>query len=82
MYAVILPFGHKPGSIVRQWSKSKIEAAIAETSKAIRGALKRGDMDAALTLVSKNVGLRICAGQIAVKLKPPIKLGPPQARSI
>lgn len=82
MYPVAAPFGHKSGSLIRSWSKPRIEAAIDETSKAIRGALHRGDMETALTLVSKNVGLRICAGQIKVVLRPPIKLGPPQARSL
>lgn len=35
----------------------------------IKAALRAGDMDSAWLLVSRKVGLRIVAGDIAVKLK-------------
>jgi hypothetical protein len=38
-------------------------------SAGIKAALRAGDMDLAWTLVSRKVGLRIVAGDIAVKLK-------------
>lgn len=59
------------GELVRQWTPTRIASEIMLTGDAIRAALRAADMDRALTLVSKQVGLRICAGEIRVSLRPP-----------
>lgn len=46
-----------------------IRNAIDSANAGIKEALRAGDMDLAWTLVSRKVGLRIVAGDIAVKLK-------------
>lgn len=46
-----------------------IRAEIDSADGPIKAALRAGDMDMAWTLVSRKVGLRIVAGDIAVKLK-------------
>lgn len=51
------------------WCPERIRLEIALMDARIRAALRAGDMDSALTLVSRKVGLRICAGEITVKLK-------------
>lgn len=48
------------------------ERISAESDRAtvnLRAALRAGNMDLAQTLASLKVGLRICAGEIPVKLK-------------
>lgn len=52
------------------WTLDKIRAEIDLANGPIRAALRAGDMDHALTLVSRKVGLRICAGDLTVTLKP------------
>ncbi|HWW46299.1 MAG TPA: hypothetical protein VNZ94_00470 [Xanthobacteraceae bacterium] len=56
------------GELVRQWTRDRIASEIASTGDAIRAALRCGDMEQAHTLISKKVGLRVCAGEIRVKL--------------
>lgn len=46
-----------------------LRAEIDSADGPIKAALRAGDMDMAWTLVSRKVGLRIVAGDIAVKLK-------------
>jgi hypothetical protein len=46
-----------------------LRAEIDSADVGIKEALRAGDMDTAWTLVSRKVGLRIVAGDIAVKLK-------------
>jgi hypothetical protein len=66
--------GYQPGGeIIQQWTQQRVRAAIDATSSAIRQALRSGDVDLAMVLVSKQTGLRICAGDITVRLKPPPK---------
>jgi hypothetical protein len=48
---------------------ARIFADIEETTAEIKVALRAGNMVRAQLLVSKKIGLRICAGEIAVKLK-------------
>jgi hypothetical protein len=48
---------------------ARIPADIESTTAEIKAALRSGDMGRALLLVSKKIGLKICAGEIAVKLK-------------
>lgn len=48
----------------------RIRAEIDSANVGIRAALRAGDMDLAQTLASRKVGLRICAGDITVTLKP------------
>jgi hypothetical protein len=49
---------------------ARIPAEIVETTADIRAALRAGNMPRAWLLISKKIGLKICAGEIAVKLKP------------
>lgn len=51
-----------------------LEDQIDETSREIRDALWQvpADMDRAKLLISKRMGLRICLGEVQVKLKAPI----------
>jgi hypothetical protein len=61
--ALLLPRspGYEPGGdIIRQWDKERTTAALAGTRLAIKAALARGDMDRAMLLVGKAVGLSIC----------------------
>jgi hypothetical protein len=46
-----------------------VREQIESANAGIKAALRAGDMDLAWTLVSRKVGLRIVAGDIAVKLK-------------
>lgn len=46
-----------------------LRAEIDSADVGIKAALRIGDMEAAWTLVSRKVGMRIVAGDIAVKLK-------------
>jgi hypothetical protein len=46
-----------------------LRAEIDSADGPIKDALRAGDMEMAWTLVSRKVGLRIVAGDIAVKLK-------------
>lgn len=46
-----------------------LRAAIEAADDGIKEALRAGDMDMAWLLVSRKVGFRIVAGDIAVKLK-------------
>lgn len=46
-----------------------IRAEIDSADAGIKAALRLGDMDLAWTLVSRKIGMRIVAGDIAVKLK-------------
>lgn len=48
---------------------ANVRAQIKAADAGIKEALRAGDMDLAWTLVSRKVGLRIVAGDIAVKLK-------------
>ena len=50
-------------------SPAALRAEINSADGPIKAALRAGDMDLAWTLVSRKVGLRIVAGDIAVKLK-------------
>jgi hypothetical protein len=52
-----------------KWTPDVIAAEIDKTRLAIKVALHAGDMKFAQLLVSKTVGLRICGGEIAVKLR-------------
>lgn len=63
------------GTLIRAWSPERMASEIAVANGAIKAALRAGDMDTANTLISRKVGLRICAGEIKVSLRPP----PPQA---
>lgn len=58
------------GALVRAWTIERIRAAIAEANTDIRAALRHGDTERALLLISRKIGLRICAGEINVSLKP------------
>jgi hypothetical protein len=49
---------------------ARIPADIESTTPEIKAALHAGDMKRAWLLISKKIGLKICAGEIAVKLKP------------
>lgn len=49
---------------------ARIATDIEETTADIKHALRIGNMKLAHLLVSKKIGLQICAGEIAVKLKP------------
>ena len=60
------------GSLVRIWTPHRLRAAIDAANGGIRNALHAGDMDLALTLISRKVGLRICAGDIKIRLKKPL----------
>lgn len=46
-----------------------IREQIDSADAGIKAALRAGDMDMAWTLVSRKVGLRIVAGDLAVKLR-------------
>jgi hypothetical protein len=46
-----------------------VREQIESANAGIKAALRAGDMDLAWTLVSRKVGLRIVAGELAVKLK-------------
>jgi len=50
-------------------SPAALRAAIDSADDGIKAALWANDMDLAQTLASRKVGWRICAGDIAVKLK-------------
>ncbi|MGA7807148.1 hypothetical protein [Bradyrhizobium sp.] len=56
------------------WTRRNIEREIDNTQAEIMLALWQmpADVDRAWTLISKLTGLRICAGQQTVKLKPPV----------
>jgi hypothetical protein len=66
--------GHKPGSLISAWTPARIAFEIDVTTRMIRSALtlpfkERPEyLDVAL---SRMIGLRVCAGQIKVKLKQP-----------
>ena len=71
MAVLAFPVG---GALIRAWTPDRIQAEIDNANVGIRAALYAGDMDAALTLISRKVGLRICAGDVKVRLKkPPFK---------
>lgn len=57
--------------LLRAWKPEHIAAEIDKADNGIKTALRAGDMDLALTLVGRKVGLKVCAGEIAVQLKPP-----------
>lgn len=59
------------GDLVRAWTSDRIRAAIDATGIEIKAALLRGDTERALILISRKIGLRVCAGEIKVSLKPP-----------
>lgn len=61
------------GSLIRAWTPDLIKAQIATTRDAIKAGLRAGDMERVSLLISAVVGMRICAGEIAVKLHPPRK---------
>ncbi len=64
--------GYPPGGeLIRQWSQPRIRAAIDSTTTSIRQALRAGEIDQAITLISRKIGLRICAGEINPRLKQP-----------
>lgn len=58
------------GELVRAWTSERIRAAIVTADIGIKDAIDYGDMDMALLLISRKIGLRVCAGQIKVSLKP------------
>lgn len=62
------------GTLIRAWTPERIAREIAVANVGIKAALRAGDMDEANTLISRKVGLRVCAGEIKVSLRPP----PPQ----
>lgn len=70
MRGVVLSFP-VGGVHLRAWTPERLQAEIANANAGIRNALRRGDMDLAWTLIGRKVGLRICAGEVKVKLKPP-----------
>lgn len=56
--------------------EGNIEQDIAQTRAAIEHALWReGDIDLARVLISKLMGLRICAGERVVRLRAPVVVG-------
>lgn len=68
MAVLAFPVG---GVLARAWTPDRISAEIASANAGICAALRAGDMDLALTLISRKVGLRVCAGEIVVQLKKP-----------
>lgn len=70
MRGVVLSFP-VGGVHLRAWTAERIAAEIERASDGIKAALRAGDMDLAWTLIGRKVGLRICAGEVKVKLKPP-----------
>jgi hypothetical protein len=68
MAALAFPVG---GALIRAWTPDRIQSEIAAANAGIRAALHAGDMESAITLISRKVGLRICAGNIKVRLKKP-----------
>ncbi|MCA1458078.1 hypothetical protein I6F35_33635 [Bradyrhizobium sp. BRP22] len=68
MAVLAFPVG---GALIRAWTPDKIKSEIEAANTGIRAALRAGDMDLALTLISRKVGLRACAGEIKVSLRPP-----------
>jgi hypothetical protein len=55
----------------KHWTPSRMRAEIAVTEADISAALwNDGDVDLARVLISKRMGLRVCAGERAVRLKP------------
>jgi hypothetical protein len=55
MAAIAFPVG---GALIRAWTPDKIKSEIEAANGGIRAALRTSDMDLALTLISRNVGLR------------------------
>ncbi len=66
-----LPVSYAPGALIRNWTSAMVRAEIDAANTSISAALWDGDMDRAQTLVSRKIGLRICAGDIQIKLKAP-----------
>lgn len=70
----LVPLGFKPGSLVRAWTPDRIALEIDVTRRMIRASfglpyVQRVERQA--VLLSRLRGLRICAGEVRVKLKPP-----------
>lgn len=59
------------GKLVRAWTPERIKNEIHVANVGIKAALRAGDMDGANTLISRKIGLRVCAGEIKVALKVP-----------
>lgn len=59
------------GVLIRSWTPQRLALEIAGANAGIKAALRAGDMDQANTLISRKVGLRVCAGDITVRLRPP-----------
>ncbi|MFA5951498.1 MAG: hypothetical protein WC807_14560 [Hyphomicrobium sp.] len=68
----LLPPAGGSGSLIRVWTPHRLRAAIDAANAGIRNALHAGDMDMALILISRKVGLRVCAGDINIRLKKPL----------
>ena len=58
------------GTLVRAWTIERPRAAMAAANTDIKTALRGGDTERALLLISRKIGLRVCAGEIKVSLKP------------
>jgi hypothetical protein len=59
------------GTLIRAWTPDRMAKEIATANVGIKAALRAGDMVEANTLISRKVGLRVCAGEINVRLRPP-----------
>lgn len=68
----LLPPPGGSGTLIRAWTPDRLRASIDAANGGIRAALHAGDMDMALALISRKVGLRVCAGDIKVRLKKPL----------
>ena len=68
----LLPPPGGSGTLIRAWTPDRLRASIDAANGGIRAALHAGDMEMALTLISRKVGLRVCAGDIKVRLKKPL----------
>ena len=68
MAALAFPVG---GALIRAWTPERISSEIDAANAGIRAALFAGDMDRAWLLISRKVGLRICAGDVKVRLRKP-----------